>query len=240
MIMHGNYVSTVLSSKRPFTAVLPEARDIATKTLVLLHGVGTDENEWLINTPLQEWADDKNVIFLCPNGGNEFYTDHGPDQRFGEALGNEFLQKMTLAFDLPSEPGRTGIAGFSMGGYGAIRLGLRYPHYSMIGGFSPAFIFYKRNRADPTFRRVFTEGLENSTNDCAYLYQQRSKSTHPVPRIMLTCGDTDPLDQYTRAFFQTVKPIDAGPVTYQQQHGFHDFSLWRPALREFLDVFSAS
>lgn len=235
MIIQGTYTSKILNSKRPFVAVLPEPINKQTRVVFLLHGVATDETEWLINVPLEQWAKSHNIAFLCPNGGNTFYTDHADGENYGEAIGDEFYHVMAELLPLNMDYANTSIAGFSMGGYGAIRLGLKYPHYHQIGGFSPAFIFYKRHRDDPLFKEVFSKGLEGSDNDCVQLYQNRLDGDLPVPTISLYCGDQDPLDEQTQNFYHQVTAIKGHhPLAYYQQTGFHDFSLWLPALDQFI------
>ncbi|QVI34563.1 alpha/beta hydrolase [Lacticaseibacillus chiayiensis] len=235
MIIQGTYTSEVLQSKRPFVAVLPEKPDDDTKTIFLLHGVGTDYTEWLINVPLEQWAKDNNIAFMCPNGGNTFYTDHANNENYGAAIGDEFYHVMARTFPLNMQYANTSIAGFSMGGYGAIRLGLKYQHYSNIGGFSPAFVFYKRHRNDPLFKEVFYKGLEGSDNDCVKLYQDRLQSGAAMPEITLFCGNEDPLDKYTQEFYHNITAIKQHHlIAYHQQAGFHSFDLWLPALKEFI------
>lgn len=234
MIIEGTYFSHALSRHQNYVAVLPKTLTPATHAMFLLHGVNANEKAWLVNTPLPDWANENNVAFFCPAGENSFYTDHLDGEDYGVAIGEEFYQAMRLTFKLDFSYTNTSIAGYSMGGYGAVKLGLQFPHYSVIGGFSPAFIFYKRHRNDPVFKHVFAKGLEGSENDGVYLYQQRLKSTTDIPSIHLYCGDEDPLDQYTREFKAAIDALTPQQITYQQQSGFHNFSLWRPALADFI------
>ena len=236
MITHGSYYSDVLKRKKPFLAVLPEAPSEGTIVVVLLHGVGMDETDWAENAPLSEMADTYDVAFLCPSGENSFYTDQAYDELHGTALGEEFIDVMRRYFSLPNDRAHTAIAGLSMGGYGACRLGLRYPErYCAIGAFSPAFIFYKRNRHDPMFERVFVRGLEGTENDCAYLYDRlRTQDAELVPWMRLACGEDDPLLAPTREFYDAVKASNPKEdITLVVKPGFHDFSLWRSDLERF-------
>lgn len=237
MYVHGNYVSEVLGGKRNYLAIIPNQPNEKTRVLFLLHGFGTDELEWSCNTPLVDWTEQFNVAFFCPTGGNNFYTDHANGEYYGKALGEEFRNLMQQFYRLNFAKENTAIAGFSMGGYGAIRLGLAYPeYYSFIGGFSPAFVFYKRKRNNPNFNLVFSKGLEDTENDCLYLYKQLLKEGSQLAPIRLACGEDDPLDVYTQEFYQGVLRLDAkADITYVQQPGFHDFGLWSKDLLRFLN-----
>ncbi|WP_054662684.1 alpha/beta hydrolase [Lacticaseibacillus camelliae] len=236
MIIEGSYFATALSRHQDYVAVLPKQLSPETHIMFLLHGVNANEKTWLVNTPLPDLANQHNIAFFCPTGENSFYTDHMDGEDYGVAVGEQFYQAMRATFNLRFTYLNTAIAGYSMGGYGAVKLGLQFPYYSQIGGFSPAFIFYKRHRDDPVFKHVFVKGLEGSENDAVYLFQQRQTAGGPVPATHLYCGDADPLDAHTRAFKQAVDEIAPGTVTYKQQQGFHDFSLWRPALVDFIQT----
>lgn len=234
MIIEGTYFSKSLSRHVSYVAVLPKTLTPNTHVLFLLHGVNANEKAWLVNTPLPDLANENNIAFFCPNGENSFYTDHQDGEDYGTAIGQEFYDAMAATFRLDFSYLNVALAGYSMGGYGAVKLGLQFPYYSALGAFSPAFIFYKRHRGDPVFKHVFAKGLEGSENDAVYLYQKRLEASQPLPQIRLYCGDADPLDEHTRAFKQAVDAMAPAPLAYQQQHGFHDFSLWRPALTDFI------
>lgn len=240
MYIHGSYMSEVLNRKKNYAAILPNHSNEKTRVLFLLHGIQTDELEWSGNTPLTEWAEVFNIAFFCPSAENSFYTDHADGENYGEAIGKEFYEVMRHFFSLDFSRENTAIAGFSMGGYGAIRLGLVYSElYSRIGGFSPAFVFYKKERNEASFSLVFSKGAEESENDCLFLYKcLLNQGIQPAP-IRLACGADDPLDHYTQAFCKGVLEIDGqADISYYQQSGFHDFSLWRNDLLRFIKEWS--
>jgi putative tributyrin esterase len=241
MYTTGTYQSLVLRRPNHFTAVLPENMNDSTKNLFLLHGFNYDENSWLHYTPLKQYAEKYNVAFFCPDAGISFYTDHSSEENYGEAIGEEFYQVMAKTFSVSMTKENTAIAGFSMGGYGAILLGLRYAdYYSMIGGFSPAFVFYKKSRQEPHFNQVFSKGDYGSENDCVLRYQQLLDLEKEIPFMDITCGVEDPLLKPTLEFIEEVKQIDP-QFNYDllEQPGFHDFGLWQGDLERFLEKFAS-
>lgn len=235
-VVHGKYFSKILNRKKSFISILPEEINESTKSLVLLHGIQSDETAWILNVNLEELAEKCNISFHCPCGENSFYTDHDNGDNFGIALGHEFYNIFHNLFPLSKKREMNGIAGFSMGGYGALRLGIKYLSlYSFIGGFSPALIFYKKERNEPHFNKVFSKGLYESDNDVKFLYEKADKELLKSTLIRLRCGDADPLDKYTNELYGQIKEINSDmDITYQISKGFHDFSLWREDLIEFL------
>lgn len=149
---------------------------------------------------------------------------------------------MKETFALAQDREKTAIAGFSMGGYGAILLGLHYgEHYGRIGGFSPAFVFYKKERQETHYQMVFAKGDDGSENDCLVRYQELRQREIAIPILELTCGVEDPLCELTEKFFSSVQEMDsAAPISFRKQPGFHDFSLWNSDLEIFLKYFCAS
>lgn len=231
----GKYFSEILNRKKSFVSVFPNKLGAGEliKSIILLHGIQGDETDWITNVCLEKLADKYNLSFLCPSAENSFYTDHENGDLFGTALGEEFYKKMHESFPISKRREDNGIVGFSMGGYGALRLGLKYSKlYSYIGAFSPALIFYKRYRNDALFNKVFSMGLEDSENDIKSLYNKFSKDDKMD--IYLTCGDKDPLDKYTQELYNFLKDENAN-VDYVQNSGFHDFTLWHVDLINLLE-----
>lgn len=230
----GKYFSEILNRKKNFVSILPDKirKGELIKSIILLHGIRGDETDWITNVCLEKLADQYDVCFLCPSGENSFYTDHENGDLFGKAFGEEFYEKMHELFPISRKREDNGIVGFSMGGYGALRLGLKYfSLYSYVGAFSPALIFYKRNRGDALFKKVFSMGLEASENDIKFLYNNFPKNSKM--EIYLTCGNEDPLDKYTQELYEFLKDKNA-KVEYDQNFGFHDFTLWRKDLSNLL------
>lgn len=236
MFFQGNYQSEVLRRKKGFVVVMPDKVNKETAVLVLLHGVGSDELDWTLNTPLVRYANEYNTAFFCPAAENSFYTDHADGENYGQALGEEFLDVMSQRFALDFHRENVSIAGFSMGGYGAVLLGLRFANrYHRIGGFSPAFIFYKKDRADDLYRQVFSKGDTSSENDCLIRYKEVLLSGKPLPEIQLTCGTEDPLLAPTEEFIRAVGKLDPlAAIEWFTQPGFHDYGLWEQDLLRFL------
>jgi len=237
MYLHGNYFSKILGRYINYLNVFPTNFSGIQKQIILLSGRGFDESSWCLNVPLEDLANKYHVAFFCVAGENSFYTNHSDGENYASAFGDEFIIQMKQLFRLEFKAKNTEIAGFSMGGYGALLLGLRYhQYYSRIGAFSPAFIFYKKKRQEPMYNHIFSKGDYNSENDVLYWYQQLVKKNQKRPALFLSCGDQDPLFIQTKRVINKIKKITPQEnITFLKQEGYHDFSIWRPALISFLD-----
>jgi S-formylglutathione hydrolase FrmB len=103
-------------------------------TLYFLHGLFENEQSWsqrggqqVLDGLLSEGQVGKFLVVL-PNGGRTFYVNSLDG---GERYEDFFIQELVPAIDrkyptLPF-PAARGISGTSMGGYGALHLGMRHP-----------------------------------------------------------------------------------------------------------------
>ena len=153
-LLHITYFSQALSGQNDFYAVLPNdlppmmtmtpnpAFRRPMKTLVLLHGHGGAAADWLTGSGIQELASKYNLAVLMPNGRNSFYLDkEASGEAYGTFIGEELLAYARKTFGLSDRAEDTFIGGFSMGGFGALRNGLKYSqNYSKIMAFSSAII----------------------------------------------------------------------------------------------------
>jgi S-formylglutathione hydrolase FrmB len=97
------------------------------QTLYLLHGLLGSENDWVTGTAIQRWAEERNLAVVMPAGENSFYVDHEASHGYyGEFIGSELVSLTRKAFPLSDRREDTFLAGLSMGGYGALRNGLKY------------------------------------------------------------------------------------------------------------------
>lgn len=96
-------------------------------TLYLLHGILGSQVDWVNGTKLQRWAEEKDLAVVMPAGENSFYVDReATHELFGKFIGEELVELTRRAFPLSRNRADTFIGGLSMGGYGALRNGLKY------------------------------------------------------------------------------------------------------------------
>ena len=118
-----------------------------TPCLFLLHGIRDYPEDWINRACLLEnyltlreinLIDD--IIFILPASGyngESWYTNFfkDPKHKYEDYFTGELYEEARKI----SPKGKIGIAGFSMGGYGAFKLGFMHPEkYSVVGSFSGA------------------------------------------------------------------------------------------------------
>ena len=150
-LIQVNYLSKALFRTVPLNVILPVDRisfqtgtytesGTPFKTLYLLHGLLGNYTDWVTGTRIQRYAEEKNLAVIMPSGDNAFYVNgRTRNNDYGTFIGEELVYITRKMFPLSAKREDTFIAGLSMGGYGAIRNGLKYAEtFGYVAGLSSA------------------------------------------------------------------------------------------------------
>ncbi len=133
--------------EKPYTLYLPpnwcHLEDLP--VLVMLHGMTGDNTDWVDDGHIDAVADElilageiKPLIILMPDADNSFYMP-GPGGDYETYIVEELVSAVDAAFPTAATRETRFVGGLSMGGFGALYLGLRHPDvFSAIGAHSPA------------------------------------------------------------------------------------------------------
>lgn len=146
------------------------------RTLYLLHGLKGTHTTWLDETRVARWAAERGLAVVMPSGQNSFYVNVGREGSvhgdFGAYIGEELVRKTRTAFPLSHRRKDTFIGGFSMGGYGALRNGLKYYEtFGKIAVFAAAIHFY-----ESTFE--FARSSSGNTEGETFIFEPLEETQH--------------------------------------------------------------
>ena len=117
----------------PYNAILPPGYQSSTvKRYPVLYLLPADYQvitDWITRTHVGEYATQYRMIIVMPEGKDGWYTDSAtaPNDKYESYLLKELIPDVQRRFrTLENRFGRA-IAGLSMGGYGAIKFGLKSP-----------------------------------------------------------------------------------------------------------------
>lgn len=203
-------------------------------TLWLLHGLADDNEAFIQNTAICQYANQHNLAVVLPNMARSFYTDmvHGP--QYWTYLTQELMPRLQFDYPLATTMATNYVAGTSMGGYGALKWFLTAPHqFQGLGLLSPVVDTTAFNTENPQimpdYSLVFNS--ENSVDFKQLLTQLTFKTTQ---KIYHSIGQQDFLrdqNEVLRPTFQA-SACQYRYVTYQ---GGHDWQAWNPQLAQMLD-----
>lgn len=257
-LIQVNFMSQSLMRTVPINVILPIDKitfpgmpvreEKPFKTLYLLHGIFGNYTDWLCGSNIRKWAEEKNLAVVMPSGDNMFYVDQEAGHNYyGEFIGKELVEITRKMFPLSHRWEDTFIAGLSMGGYGAIRNGLKYHDtFGYIVGLSSAMIIdglLQRTNDYPIFieRKEFAESIfgnlelaVNSDKNPEWLVNQLSEKQTEFPKMYLACGTEDSLLEPNRRFAKVLK--EAGvELTYEEGPGGHEWDFWNRYIKKALD-----
>ena len=126
LILDSLYSPSIDAHKKIYILV-PEKADGPLPILYLLHGAWGDYKNWTENTRLQEIAKDLPMIIVMPDAGNSFYVNSisNPSQKYADYILEDLSDYVEKKYSV--DTARQGIAGLSMGGYGAFYLASLQP-----------------------------------------------------------------------------------------------------------------
>ncbi|MGZ7441125.1 alpha/beta hydrolase [Paenibacillus sp. TH7-28] len=209
------------------------------KALYLLHGYSGNHTDWIVFSRIRELSDKYKIAVFMPSGENHFYLDdEDKGQLYGEFLGNELVEFTRSMFPLSRNREDTLIGGLSMGGYGAIRNGLKYAgRFGRVIALSSALIPYKIAGLAPGFKDAIADynyytsvfgdldRLQGSDKDPEALVKQLKETGASIPGIYMACGSQDFLLDVNRRFHDYLNQKDI-PHLYVESAGAHDWNFW--------------
>jgi len=254
-LLRISYFSKCMRRETTFNAVLPvENRKESQGTLeplralYLLHGYKGSHNDWIDCSPIRELSERYNLAVFMPAGEDRFYLDdEEKGEKWGEYVGIELVEFSRAMFPLSREREDTWIGGLSMGGYGAIRNGLKYAEqFGRIIALSSAIIPYTIANIQPGYqdgiegydyyRSVFGDlgRLLGSDKDPEALIVRLKETKSAIPRIYMSCGTEDFLLDVNRRFrdFLNQELVDH---IYYEGPGGHTWEFWNETIEDALE-----
>ena len=165
--LKSQILGTTVGVKLYFPTDLPADVGYTVKgVLTLLHGYTNSGDDWMQMTAAPRYAADNGLVLVMPDCGNSFYQNMMHGGAYKTFVTEELPMLLGRMFKLPARREQNFIAGLSMGGYGALFLGLSRPDlYAGCASFSGA-VDLSLMLADPAapgvrevFGPVFGDGL---------------------------------------------------------------------------------
>jgi putative tributyrin esterase len=244
------FESKLLRRKMHYQVILP-VNYVANGTeryavIYLLHGLNGDYTNWASRPELVEYSANFNFIIVSPEGGNSWYTDAevDPSQQYERYFLEELIPEIESHFSTINDREHRIVAGLSMGGYGAIKFGLKHPDkFSLVGSFSgavaaPSYTESNDGEIGKAVDKVFgdRDSETRRANDLARIIREASpESVRKMPFIYLSCGTEDPLLESNRDLRELMVEKNV-PHEYRERPGGHDWKFWTEEGKEFLEL----
>jgi putative tributyrin esterase len=242
-----------------------------------LHGAYGGENDWTKNGHLAEAMDSliaagmPEMIVVMPDGDDGWYTTWNSLGNFSECMrapparqsaetycvawpkyddyiARDLVAHVDSAYRTLASRAHRGIAGLSMGGYGAVSLALRYDDVfsaaaSTSGVLAPLLGMKDASKGEATdvdsLHARWSVGLWPglrlafggrdlygwTARDPARMAMRARARGATLPPLMIDAGADDPFTPQSRAFVAAARAL-GDSVTYREWPGAHDWDYW--------------
>lgn len=240
-LIQMNVFSKSLNMATAVNVILPVPKDGEMRelpVLYLLHGLGDDYTSWLRKTSIERYALDAGVAVVMPDGALSCYQNMEHGEAYNDYISLELPQIIASCLPISRDRRKTFIAGCSMGGFGALKIGLARPeNYSVIGCFSAANIEYRPESAfmEQVLDRAYGDGVDISDILMAANARATAADVYPV-KIWHSWGDEDALRtnaEKSKAFFEGIQS-PALSYEWEMMPGKHNWALWDQMAEKFL------
>ncbi|ATH59315.1 MULTISPECIES: alpha/beta hydrolase [Staphylococcus] len=248
-ILSINYNSKTIGMHHHFMVVLPEdasyfnkeAQPKPLKTLLLLHGLSSDETSYMRYTSIERYANEHQLAVIMPNADHSGYSNM--------VFGHKYYDYILEVFDyvhqiLPLSHKREDnfIAGHSMGGYGTIKYALAEGHrFAKACPLSAvfdaqAFMDYKWYDYSGEAIAGISKNAKGNELDPYYLVEQAMQQHKAIPELLIMCGTEDELYEDNKKF---INYLDEKQVSYLFEDGLgaHDYAYWDYAIKRAIQWF---
>lgn len=215
-------------------------------TLYFLSGYSANAEEIAFTLPMRQMCSQYGVAIVIVNGENSFYSDHPQRAAFyADFAGREVVEATRHTFPcLSTQRKDTFIGGISMGGYGAVKLGLRFKDtFSKIAMMSPAveadlLLELSANTEGAVPGRLFEAiwgghaGYDATWHNPLFAVQEYLQHKEVLPPMYMCCGRQDALVLPACEHFYSFLQERGVPITYRGGEGGHDLMYWDRHLDE--------
>jgi len=247
------FESKLLNRIVSYNVILPRDYRSSTTTrypvLYLLHGIEGHYSDWISKTNVTDYAADYRLIVVTPEGNNGWYTDSitQPSEQYESYFLKELIPDVQKRYRTIETRFGRGVAGLSMGGYGALKLALKSPGTfifagSLSGALWPSWSARELDNLPVNIRdslvNVFgpPESATRKANDVFALVRSVSPDRAArLPYFYLDCGTEDELLNTNQQFAALLREKKI-PHEYRELPGTHNWSYWDQQVSEVLKI----
>lgn len=210
------------------------------KVLYLLHGYTGHYMDWMRQTAIERYASKYQICVVMPSVHNSYYTNNTCGVNYFNFVAEELPQMIEHMFHVSHKKEDRFVCGLSMGGYGALKVGLTYPNkYQKIASLSGAIDvdrlikINENNDKLSLFKLAFgTKPIKGTDNDVYHLIDKAIKNDH-MPELYLACGKDDFLyeDHLRLKAYLSEKNV---PYVHKETSGGHEWRLWDLYIQDVL------
>lgn len=251
--LSGDFHSSFLRITQHVNIIIPDRSedfwtviDDEVRVLYLLHGLGSNADEWVRFSMIEAYAKLYDLAVIMPDGNRSFYQNMEMGPRYFDWIAYELPSIVHEWFRLPQDREHTFIAGESMGGYGALRVALERPDAfagcaALSSVTDPAVLgtdFSGLMWGTRELEAIFGEGGPSESD--SIIFQAKNAvgmwGAEAMPRIIQIVGDDDPLRASVRTLASELGDLGLDS-SFESWPGRRDFIFWNVAIERAIRSF---
>ena len=251
--------SSIMGKPVNYVIYLPPGYETSSRSypiVYLLHGYTDDHTGWLQFGEINRYADKAisegtipPMIIAMPDADSSFYVNSFDGKvKYEDFFFREFIPAIEKNYRVKTEKRYRGIAGLSMGGYGAMLYALKHPDmFAATAPLSAAFfddstlVKMPKNSWNMPLGAVYGTDLEGADrltktwyeNSIHELIKTRPATELKKVRYWIDCGDDDFLMEGNCIVHITLSKKGV-PHEFRMRDGAHDWNYWRSGIVDAL------
>ena len=247
-LINLKFYSAMLGKQTEVLVVMPQrstigeigvnkkSENVKYKCLYLLHGLSDDFSIWSSRTSIERYATEYGLCVVMPDGGKSFYTDMKYGDRYYSYISKELPQILGEFLNVSEKREDNFIAGLSMGGYGALKIGMKNcDRFSASAGLSSVADIKSRKDLFPeNYLPIFGDDLEIPDEEDLFKIAQTCNQNPQKPKIYIGVGTEDFLYQDNVKLKEKFEEMDFD-FTYKESSGTHCWEFWDEYIQYVLE-----
>ena len=257
--------STILNKEVHYSIFLPSdyyTSERAYPVTYLLHGYGDADDGWIQFGEVNRLADDAikagkipPMIIVTPDGFTSFYINTADGKlNYEDFFIKELIPHIEKTYKVKAERKYRGIAGLSMGGYGALMYALKYPNLFVAAAPLSAAVWTDNdiiNLDEGMFNDLFGNSMGKNlkgkdrltpawlSNSPLAIIEKKTKEELAAVSYWIDCGDDDFLT-IGNAQLHIALTNKKGPHEFRMRDGAHNWTYWRTGIIDALSFIGDS
>ena len=197
------------------------------KCLYLLHGLSANHSIWLRRTSIERYAEEYGICVIMPFADKSFYTDMKHGSKYFTYISEELPRIINEMFKVSDKREDRFIAGLSMGGYGALKIGMRRcDKFCAAAGLSScADIDADKLLFEDVAKCIFGEDMIVPEEEDLFKIAEKCNNNPNKPRIYMGVGTEDFLYESNIKLKKKFEELDFD-YTYRESKGIHSWEFW--------------
>lgn len=235
-----HYHGRALQKASAFNIIFPDDPAIPRpwSTFYLLHGLSDDHTIWTRRTSIERYVAGLPLVVVMPDGGRGWYSNAVEGYKYEDDLIQDVVGLVDRTFPVKAERAGRAIGGLSMGGYGAVKLGLKHHEmFASVNSHSGALAVLRGDAAgnlalSPEFARIFGKEPKGGPEDPFAIIEQIDHGR--VPALRIDCGTEDFLLEQNRSFHKFLEDRHI-PHEYEEFPGTHNWGYWDEHVQQAIE-----